>query len=259
MSSSSSTNSLLRDVLQLDRGSLSPPPILKREKKRSSSPQEKSLPLPISPTITRSKKLTSSPVIVIERQHNISRAKFKQQVHFFLRGKIKSLCRGNLRAAYVNEEITRNADVVFVTLTDWGEAINFAVCQKWGLTVKLHVLCSQKGGADLLKYIIEWARRLKFEKIQLAALPHAINFYRKSGFKSSRTCEEEPVLQKIEVDALMRDENGNLKKFKPSDSLRDPKLVTYLWHLIARGLGAEPGCRDPRACNESGYIMTLCL
>lgn len=198
-----------------------------------------------------------SPVIVVERAS--APDKFNRQLNLFLSGKINDLCRGLISAAYVRSQTKRQTDFLFTTLNDWGNAINFAICAEEGEALYIQVICARKGGAELLKYIIEFARKRGFKSVTLAALPHVVNFYKKYGFKTSQSCSVDVELERAEA-SLARDASGNLKKFASiQDTETDRKFMLYLSALIKKGLAADKKCKGVRDCNIEGYYMTLCL
>lgn len=180
------------------------------------------------------------------------------------------LCKGQISPKYIRSHtkgfrdpttkkwVSSDADFLFFTNNTRGDTVNFAICKIEGSTLFISAICASFGGADLLKYIINYATLNGFRRVQLAALSHVVNFYKKYGFKPSETCTVDESIEKIDVQLTQL--NGKYKVFSsPEDALADQKFKNYLMLLVKKGLAYDKTCKGVENCSDEGFLMTICL
>tara|TARA_B100001093_G_C26776215_1_gene992521 strand:- start:943 stop:1425 length:483 start_codon:yes stop_codon:yes gene_type:complete len=120
--------------------------------------------------------------------------------------------------------------------------------------IYVDVICARKVGKKLLNEMYEFARRNKVEYIQLSALPHVINFYKKERFvHSEKGCIADEKTRKVS-DMV---KGYEFKDFK--DVMKNRDFVKFLEHLRKQKLVANKKCTSVAKCSEDGYTMTRCI
>ncbi len=103
----------------------------------------------------------------------------------------------------------------------------------------LQLICANKCGKYLIEQVEGLCTAKNISHISLSALPQAIYFYRKHGFKNTEN-----------MDCIEHDEV--IKSAKKD-------LDTFLKTLIKYKIVANKNCKNIVECNVDGYLMTKCL
>lgn len=172
--------------------------------------------------------------------------------------KTVDLCRNMVKSTYVSTAI-QSADALVLAFRDISDILGFALLKYIGKDgVYVDVICAKGAGTALLDEVWKFAVRKGFVYIQLSALPHVINFYRRFGFKNTEAqCKADP-----DVEAFAT----RVEKLLFADQLeaiKHPEFSQFLTYLVKKGLVHDKGCKDidldPPGCSSDGYSMTLCV
>lgn len=174
--------------------------------------------------------------------------------------------------------------------------VGFSLCNDLNIEsdkngIYLNVICTRPlYGNILLDFLEKFAKKKRFDFIQLSSLAYVINYYRKKGYRHIKNCtskegedyiEEEEISRKAELnsqkkfknddDIIDYEENEDDKIIKSSIKEKDIEFINFLKLLSSRGYGVNCSNYKDRPskyrtysfldkkCMEQGFTMIKCF